>query len=110
MTITKKELWQIARERAYKDIKFKETIWDTLFINTMFFDITLLFIAIAIAGLFPDAGRWAICIAVGIMMISLIPMVISIVIHERHCDAYDAKISVRTKEIFKSLKGDKELE
>lgn len=110
MAITKKELWQIARGRAYRDIKFKETIWDTLFLNTMFFDMTLLFISMAIAGLFPDAGKWAICIAVGIIMISLIPMVISIVKYDRHCDAYNAKISVKTKEIFAGLKGDKEHE
>jgi len=46
MAITKKELWQIAGDRARKELKFKETIWDNLFMNLMFFDITALFIKI----------------------------------------------------------------
>lgn len=104
MAITKKELYQIARERAYKEIKFKETIWDTLFINIMFFDITMLFISMAIAGFFPDAGKWAMCIAVGIIIISLIPMVISVVISDRHSTAYRDNISKKAKEIFTGLK------
>jgi len=104
MTITKKELYQIARERAYKEIKFKETIWGTLFINIMFFDITVLFLSMVISGFFPDIGGWGLGIAVGIIMVSLIPLVISVVISDRHNTAYSGKISKKTKEIFIELK------
>jgi hypothetical protein len=104
MAITKKELYQIARDRAYKEIKFKETIWDTLFINIMFFDITVLFLSVVISGFFPDIGGWCMGIAVGIIMISLIPIVISMAISERHTNAYSDKISKKAKEIFMGLK------
>jgi intracellular septation protein A len=108
MTITKKELWQIARDRAQKEIKFKETIWDTLYLNAMFFDVTILFLALVISsGFFPDIFGWVMGIAVGVVMISLIPMVISLFIFERHSNAYSDKVARKTKEIFKSLEGDK---
>lgn len=107
MTITKKELWQIARDRAQKEIKFKETIWDTLYLNAMFFDITVFFISLVISGFFPDAGKWAMGIAVGITIVSLIPMVVSLAIFERHSNAYSGKVTRKTKEIFKSLEGAK---
>ncbi len=110
MAITRKELWQISKDRARKEIKLKETIWDNLFMNLMFFDITVLFISLAITGLFPDAGKLAIGIAVGITIASLIPMVISMRISERHIDAYSAKVLAKAKEIFKSLKGAEERE
>lgn len=108
MRLSNRELWQIAQGRASKDMPYKESIRDSLFIYVMFFDITLALLGLPITEFFPDIAGWLWGAIVCILVLSMIPISISMFTSQRNNIEYYDRLRKKTKEIFEALKEERE--